>query len=462
MASIAPAAGVGPANQHDRAFLGHPRGLGFLVFAEAWERFSFYGMQTLLVLYMVDQLLKPGHIENVAGFPAFQRFLESYNGALSGQALASAVFGFYAAGVYLTPIAGGFIADRVLGRTRTIALGAILMALGHFAMAFDWSFIIALLLLLAGVGCFKGNIAAQVGELYGPDDNRRADAFQLYYLGINGAVIISPLVCGTLGQKVGWHWGFGAAGIGMLLGLIIYLSGRRWLPADRSSTRTAAAEKPHLTGDEKKRVAILVLLIPVLAAGLIGNQEIFNAYLVWGERTYNFTFFGITIPSTWLIMLDAALSVSCLIGAMAFWRWYAKRWPEPNELTKICIGAIVSVTGALSLTAAASLPSGDGKISLAWAFLFHLLNSIGFANILPVSLALYARAAPARLAATMIGIYYLLFFFANLAVGRIGGLLDTMADEHFWLLHAAILAGAAAALLVIRALFGGLMAAERD
>jgi len=237
----------------DRAFLGHPRGLGFLVFAEAWERFSYYGMQSLLVLYMSQQLLLPGHVGNIAGFAAFRGAIESVYGALSPLALASVIFGLYAGGVYLTPIAGGLIADRLLGRTRTVAIGATLMALGHFLMAFDVSFLIALACLLAGVGCFKGNIASQVGELYAADDLRRADAFQLYFIGINVAVIVAPLICGTLGQKVAWHWGFGAAGVGMLAGLAVYLAGRKWLPADAVAERGARTPAPRLAVGEGKK-----------------------------------------------------------------------------------------------------------------------------------------------------------------------------------------------------------------
>ncbi|MET0270956.1 MAG: oligopeptide:H+ symporter, partial [Sphingomonas sp.] len=209
-----PPATPNAAARDDRAFLGHPRGLAYLAFAEAWERFSFYGMQTLLVLYMVGQLLRPGHVENVAGFPAFRAALEAAYGPLPPQALASAIFGLYAGLIYLTPIAGGLLADRLIGRTRTVTLGATLMVAGHFLMAFDASFLIALACLILGCGCFKGNIAAQVGGLYAAGDLRRADAFQIYYLGINAGVIVSPLICGTLGEVYGWHYGFGAAGVG--------------------------------------------------------------------------------------------------------------------------------------------------------------------------------------------------------------------------------------------------------
>ena len=153
-----------------RDILGHPRGLAYLAFAELWERFSYYGMQALLVLYMGQQLLLPGHVEHVAGFAAFRGWIDHVYGPLSPAALASVIFGLYAGGVYLTPLAGGLLADRLLGRTATITLGAILMVIGHFLMAFDVSFLVALSCLLLGVGCFKGNIATQVGELYGPGD----------------------------------------------------------------------------------------------------------------------------------------------------------------------------------------------------------------------------------------------------------------------------------------------------
>src|SRR3984957_6002039 len=208
------------APDYDHSFLGHPRGLAYLAFTEAWERFSYYGMQTLLVLYMVKQLLLPGHSEHIAGLTAVRAAPEGHFGhALTTVVVLSAIFGLYPSLVYLTPIAGGFIADRWLGRTRTITIGALLMAAGHFLMAFDVSFLIALACLVAGVGCFKGNIASQVGALYATGDLRRADAFQIYFLFINAGVIAAPLTAGTLGEVYGWHYGFAAAGVGMLISL---------------------------------------------------------------------------------------------------------------------------------------------------------------------------------------------------------------------------------------------------
>ena len=445
----------------DRSFIGHPRGLGYLAFTEAWERFSYYGMQSLLVLYMVNRLLHPGHIERVAGFAPFRHLLESiYRGPLSVQALASAIFGLYTGLVYLTPIGGGLIADRVLGRTRTIIIGALLMAAGHFLMAFDFSFLLALLCLLTGVGCFKGNLASQVGGLYATGDNRRADAFQIYYLFINGGVIASPLIAGTLGEVYGWHWGFGAAGVGMLIGLTIYLLGRKWLPPDSPIvSKSERAAKPRLTRREKMGIIALLVLLPVLTLAVIGNQQIFNAYLVWAEKTANLVFFGKKMPTTWLITLDSILSVSCLAGAVVFWRLWSKKFPEPAEITKLGIGSIIAVTGFLSLAMGAAIAAtSGGKVSIGWLITFHLLNSIGFANVFPVSLALYARVAPPILSATIIGIYYLAFFGANNLVGWIGGFLEKMPATHFWLLHSALCGTAGIIFLIAGRLFGHLLA----
>src|SRR6476619_4714060 len=258
----------------DRAFLGHPKGLGYLGFTEACERFSYYSMQTLLVLYMVNYLLVPGRMEKVVGLSWLQSHV--YHG-LEGQPLASAIFGTYTALVYGTPILGGIIADQWLGRNKTLILGGILMAIGHFLMAIEPAFLLALLALLLGVGAFKGNIATQVGALYGPNDLRRAMAFQIFYIFINVSVIVAPLISGTLGQKVGWHYGFGCAGVVMVAGLFIYLAGRRWLPAEQP--RGPSAEPKHhdpMTRGDWICLLYLVILIPVIAVSLLTNQQIFN------------------------------------------------------------------------------------------------------------------------------------------------------------------------------------------
>src|SRR5579871_6893347 len=213
-------------------FLGHPRGLSFLFATEMWERFSYYGMRALLVLYLVEYLLQPETAGQVIGLAAFKHILEAALGPLGVQPFASNIYGLYTGLVYLTPIFGGMLADRVLGHRRTVIIGALLMALGHFMMAFEPLLLFALFCLILGNGAFKPNMSSQVGELYAPGDPRRDRAYSIFYVGINVGAFLAPLVCGTLGERAGWHYGFGAAGIGMLIGLAIYLIGTRHLPPD--------------------------------------------------------------------------------------------------------------------------------------------------------------------------------------------------------------------------------------
>ncbi|MEO8175656.1 MAG: peptide MFS transporter [Sphingomicrobium sp.] len=469
-------------DRKDRAFLGHPKGLGFLGFTEACERFSYYSMQTLLTLYMVNYLLLAGHIENVTGLAWLRTW--HYPG-LDGQPLSSAIFGDYTSLVYLMPILGGIIADKLTGRRVALIAGALVMALGHFLMAIEGAFLFALLALIVGVGLFKGNIATQVGELYAENDLRRAMAFQIFYIFINVSVIAAPLISGTLGQEVGWHYGFGCAGIVMVLGLFIYLSGRKWLPADLdvadrdqkqlvgrvvagaigiaaiviawllvsgflfsswlSGTVTACAMvgalywylTRNLEREDKFRVLSLCILIPVMAISLLTNQEIFNAYLIWGDQHFNLQFMQYTMPSSWLITLDATLSFAMLVAVALFWKIWSLRLREPDEITKMIIGSLFTIAGGLCLFAAAAFTPDGAKVGLFWPFLFHLLNSIGFAHILPVSLALFTKIAPKQITATVIGLYYLAFFAANKMVGYIGGLYSSLPTPTFWLLHVA-------------------------
>ncbi len=439
--------------------LGHPRGLAYLVFAETWERFSYYGMQALLVLYMGQQLLLPGHVERVVGFAAFRSWIEHVYGPLSPAALASVIFGLYAGGVYLTPLAGGFIADRFLGRTVTVTIGAVLMVAGHLLMAFEVTFLLALTCLLLGVGCFKGNIASQVGEMYGPGDLRRADAFQIYYLGINLAVIVSPLVCGTLGQKVAWHWGFGAAGVGMMIGLAVYLSGRRWLPPSKPRARAGDRRALVLSRGDWSKILVLVALLPVLALSELGNQQIYNTYLVWGDAQYARTFFGFEAPVTWLLSVDAFIALSMILAVVAFWRVWSRKHREPDEIVKLAIGAAISALAPLLLVLGSLQGAANHqKVSLAWGLGFHLVNSVGYALLFPVGLALYSRASPRAITGLMIGVFYLHLFLANMTVGRVGGLLETLGDVPFWLLHSGLMAAGCALLVLFAVAFRPILA----
>jgi POT family proton-dependent oligopeptide transporter len=439
-------------SKDDRAFLGHPKGLGFLGFTEACERFSYYSMQTLLILYMVNYLLVPERMGRVVGLDWLQAHV--YHG-LSGQPLASAIFGTYTAGVYLTPIAGGIIADKWLGRDLTLIVGGVLMAIGHFLMAVQSAFIFALVFLLLGVGAFKGNIATQVGSLYGPNDLRRAMAFQIFYIFINFSVIAAPLVSGTLGQRVGWDYGFGCAGVVMVLGLFIYMAGRRYLGREERPVRTGdAAPKQPLSRDDWMCVVYLVILIPVLAVALLTNQEIFNAYLTWGDQHFNLKLFSFTFPSSWLITIDSIVSVTFLVLVALFWKWWGTNHREPDEISKMIIGSVFTVAGGLCLFMGALTQPAGGKISMFWPMCFELCNSIGFAHILPISLALFSKIAPKQITATVIGLYYLAFFAANAVVGYVGGLYSSLPTTTFWLIHVASAAFGLIAFVVLKIAIG--------
>ena len=211
----------------DSDLFGHPRGLTYLFTVEMWERFSYYGMKALLVLYMVKHLLQPGRAENVVGLAALKSALETVFGPLDVQPFSSHIYGLYTGLVYFTPVLGGIVADRWLGQRRTVVLGAALMAFGHFLMAFESLFLLAITVLILGNGAFKPNVSTQVGSLYPKGDPRRDGAFTIFYMGINLGAFFSPIVCGTLGEKVGWHYGFSAAGVGMVVGLLVFLWGQR-------------------------------------------------------------------------------------------------------------------------------------------------------------------------------------------------------------------------------------------
>ena len=451
--------------RHDRAFLGHPAGLGWLSFCELWERFSYYGMQALLVLYLSNYLFLPHQIGQVAGMDALRHAIENVTGPRSTQQLASAVFGLYVGLVYLTPIFGGLLADRWLGRTKTVVIGALLMAAGHFLMAFETALLPALGCLLLGVGCFKGNIAAQVGDLYAPGDKRRASAFQIFMLAVQIAVIAAPIVCGTLGEKVGWHWGFGSAGVGMLIGLVVYLAGRRWLPPEpvRGEAQAGAPARPPLGRRGAARVALLVLILPILMLSIVGNQQYNNGFPLWSQQHMDMVVAGFTVPVTWLQAVDALLSTSTMLASLAFWRWWASRRREPDEITKMALGCFVAAGApALLMIPALGIESGGARISILWSFAYALVNNIGFANIMPVGLALYSRAAPRGLQGLMLGIYYLHLFFGNSFVGWLAGLLETMPGSRFWALHAVLVVAAGVGLLAVKLVFGRVLAPDEE
>jgi POT family proton-dependent oligopeptide transporter len=446
-----------------KTLIGHPVGLWWLSVCEFWERFSFYGMQNLLALYLTGVLLLPGHIEKIIGSGALRATLESFYGAHTPVSMSAGIIGMYTSFVYLTPIVGGWVADRFTGRTVAVTIGALTMAAGHFLMAFEASFLLAVGCMLVGVGFFKGNIASQIGDLYVKGDPRRDDAYQIFLLSVQVAVVVSPLVCGTLGEKVAFHWGFGAAGVGMLIGLGVYLLARPTLPPERPRTVATREARAPLTPAEKRTVAILLLMVPILAAVMVGNQEFFVAYVLWAKGNLQLTFGGFEMPATWLFAIAAVMSSGSILLSMAFWRWWGQRWKEPDELMKMGCGALLASCGPLVLAAISAVVASTGhKAGIVWSLLYELIGDLGFANIFPIGLALYSRVAPKALTGVMVGVYFLHLAASNLLVGRLGGMLETMSGAQFWSMHSGIVAIAGVLLIVVRQTFGRVFAREDE
>jgi POT family proton-dependent oligopeptide transporter len=443
----------------------HPRGLLVLAGTEMWERFSFYGMQALLVLYMAQTLL-PSHPEtHVWGFAGFRTVIEGVVGQIGNQALASQIFGLYAGLVYLTPILGGWLGDRWLGRRRTVVLGAALMAAGHFLLAFDASFLIALGLLVLGSGCLKGNIAAQVGRLYAPEDERRDRAYLWFNLGINLGAFAGPLVCGTLGDKVGWHWGFATAGFGMLIGILIYLGGLRHLPPDRPQHSPAtAAETQRLTRAECRRVLGIIIVILLLLAYNLPFGQGYNVFPLWISEAADLHVSGsFTMPVPWYLASDGFITVASTPIVLALWRRQAARGVEPGEITKIAIGCGMMAVADLLLTGFSLLSPTPHRLFFAWGFLYFLVSSSSYLFTMPILLALVSKAAPPRLIATLMGVAYAGLFVANIGGGWIGRFYATTSHASFWGGQAAIaVSGVIMALLFRRPLLTLLSEVENE
>ena len=428
----------------DESFLGHPKGLAYLAFTEAWERFSYYGMTALLVLYMVNQLLLPGHVEHVVGFAGFRGFIEGIFGPLSTQALASQIFGLYAGFVYFTPVLGGWVADRWIGQRNAVVLGALSMSGGHVAMAFDQSFLLALLLLIFGSGLLKGNISAQVGGLYGQhEEAERTRGFAIFSMAINFGAVVGPLLCGFLGERFGWHIGFGAAALFMLAGLATYLTGYRHLPAKVERKVLAAVA---MTRRDWKIVAALIAVMLIAVFQSIAYYQLANVMPVWMEQHANLNAGGFQIPIPWYQSIDPLFSILCVPVLIGLWRWQAEHGGEPSELGKIGQGAWLCAGANLILVAAIAL-SPDGRVLWLWPFLYCAVQGIAFIYYWPTLLALVSRTAPPKINATMMGIVFLNLFVANNLIGWIGTFYEQMTPLAFWAMHAGI--AAAGGLLVL-------------
>jgi POT family proton-dependent oligopeptide transporter len=420
-----------------RTFFGEPIGLAYLSFTEAWERFSYYGMTALLVLYMSQALFMPGHIEHIAGFASLRHALESVRGPMSTLALASQIYGLYTGFVYFTPVLGGLIADRLLGRKIAVAIGAVLMSAGHIAMAFDASFLLALMLLITGCGLLKGNISTQVGALYAEDDgNGRTRGFSIFSMGINVGAVAGPLVCGLLAQKYGWHVGFGLAGVLMLFGLATYLIGYHTLVEPPPSAVRKQAHAAKDAGNWR----IVMTLIAVMALTVfqsIAYYQNSNISLVWIDKHVDLNLLGFHVPVAWFNSIDPFASIIFVPILIVLWKWQDSKGGEPGEIMKISTGAWMACAANLLLFVGCSI---SDRVNAIYPIIYDIILGVAFLYYWPTLLALVSRAAPAGLKATLMGVAFLSLFVSNILVGWIGGFYEHLTPAMFWALEAAIAA----------------------
>ena len=434
-------------------FGGHPKALYFLSFTELWERFSFYGMTSLLTLYMIKQLLQPGHVEHVAGLATLRHAFE-LRAPMTDLAFAALVYGWYSGLVYFTPILGGWIADRALGANRTVILGALLMSAGHLAMAFDFSFLIALALLILGSGCLKGNISAQVGALYPAEaESLRARGFTIFSTGINIGAAAGPLVTGGVAAIFGWHAGFGVAAGLMLLALVTYIAGQRYLPASRPVGNRRAQRAP-LNAAELRRIWVLFAVIALTIPAEIAYPMVWSIGIVWIDQQVNLASALGTIPASWFNSVDSIGSILAAPVLIVLWAWQARRKSEPDSLGKIAIGMVLISLAAMVLAAGSALSPARGQVAAAWALGGFLAMGLAWMYYWPTLLALVSRAAPRSVTGAMMGAAFLSPFIAHTAAGWVGSFYDQMSPATFWTMDAGIAALGAALVFALRGPLG--------
>jgi POT family proton-dependent oligopeptide transporter len=435
--------------KNERTFFGEPIGLAYLAFTEAWERFSYYGMTGILVLYMTQALLLPGHVEHIAGFEPYSRFLATL-GATSPVQMASQTFGLYSALIYFTPVLGGLIADRWLGQRSAVVLGAVLMSAGHIAMAFDVSFLLALALLVTGCGFLKGNISTQVGELYAQDDSEgRTRAFNIFSMGINFGAVVGPLLVGLLAQLYGWHAGFGLAGILMLTALATYIAGFRHFPAEKPKKRDRAAHAP-LTRRQWLTVMALTIAALLTTFQSIAYYQNTNMNLVWIDKYVDLDVLGFHVPVAWFNSIDPLISIIAVPFLLPYWRRQAERGTEPGAIGKIGIGAMIAAAANLLLVVGCVI---GGGISIFYPLVYDILLGIAFLYYWPTLLALISQTAPIQVRATLMGGAFLSTSIGDFLLGWIGNFYEQMSPAAFWAMHAGIAAaGGVLAFLLIKPL----------
>ena len=409
----------------EKNWFGHPRGLTVLFLTEMWEMFSFFGMRAILVYYMTK------HLD-------------------MSQEYASLVYGAYAAFIYFTPVFGGMIADRWLGKARAVVIGGSLMAIGHFMMSFESLFYPALCMIALGNGLFLPSLASQIEGLYRHGDTRAKSAYNIYYVGINLGAFMAPFVCGTLGEVYGWHYGFAAAGVGMLLSLVIYLAGRRYLPPEPARGAAARAARPPMDKAARDRFVLLFGIAAIVVIFRGAYEQVGNTIALWADTGIDRQLAnGWSIPMTWFITIDSLVVFAFTPILVARWARLAKRGIETPLLARMAFGAAIVGASYVALGAVAAWSEAHGvRASWVWLAVWFVLFATGELYILPTGLALFGRMAPEGFRATSIATWFFAGFFGNLLAGGLGTLWSVLDHGLFFVMIGGV-AGVSALLLYV-------------
>lgn len=393
----------------DRGFLGHPIGLAVLFFTEMWERFSYYGMRALLVLYISSSI--------------------SDGGLGWTKADALVLYGWYTMLVYVMSIPGGILADRFIGQKKTVMLGGFLLVAGHGVLAIESevAFFTGLGLIILGVGGLKPNISTMVGGLYREGDARRDKGFTIFYIGINLGAFFSALIVGWVGETIGWHYGFGLAGIGMLLGQLVFIWGQKYLKTVGNFVETPKVEgtntnKP-LTKQEKDRMLVLMLSFIIIIVFWGAFEQAGGLMSLYTDEKIDRNFFGLfEIPASVFQSVNAFFILIFGAAVASFWVMMKKRKKESSSLFKMAIGTIIMGLGFIMMAMASIEASSEpfGKGALYWLILAYLLHTLGELCASPVALSFITKLAPLKYASIMMGVYFAATGFGNKLAGFIG------------------------------------------
>jgi len=490
---------VGPKSKKE--IIGHPAGLFVLFTTEMWERFSYYGMRGLLKLYMVNYLFvtyrqrlqgkgyeQAGNPDEIFGWNFIRSLLPQIDPAtltqcvsdkvktlVAGDAaekvapvaqdlahkiaeqtcamqpVASTIYGWYTGLVYLTPLLGGFMADRYLGQNRSVYIGGVLMALGQFVLfGAENLFFFGLFLLIIGNGFFKPNISTQVGNLYPPGDKRRDGAFTIFYMGINLGAFLTNLVCGTLAKGSGWRYGYLAAGIGMCIGLVIQLLfGSKTLAPDtlKKNDESTTAAPVQKEDNEGQRVGALIILCALNIVFWAVYEQQGNTMQTWAdEKTVWPVIFGFKIPSTWFQSFNPFFIFLFAPFLDRYWAKQAQVGKEMSSVTKMAIGCIILGISFLIMVAGDQAIGTSGKGSLLWPVVCTMMLTVGELYLSPIGLSLVTKVSPVRLVSMMMGMWFMSSFFGNILSGYIGILYTKWTATNFFLLLTAL--GVAAGLAI--------------